>query len=303
MTDAPPIDHPITDASTTIRFMVDSRVAVVANALSVDVEDYYHASLLGPVAPRARWDAFPARVDGMTRRVLDMLAETEARATFFVLGCVAARHPDLVRAIVAGGHELASHGALHYRVTEQSPQAFRRDVADTRKLLEDLGGVPVLGYRAPSFSIDRDTWWAFQELTEAGYRYSSSINPIRHDHYGVPDAPRFPFDPIEGFREIPVGTVDLFGQRWPCGGGGYFRLLPYALSCRAIGAVNRREGKPVVFYFHPWEMDPGQPRLPVPSRRSRFRHYVNVGVMEAKLRRLLDDFVWRRIDEVHPVKP
>lgn len=273
----------------------------VRNALSIDVEDYYHASALA--AERSRWDDLPTRVQGTTERILEMLSSAGTRATFFMLGCVAARHPGLVRAIVAGGHELASHGALHYRVTEQDPATFRRDVADTRARLEDIAGVAVAGYRAPSFSINRSTWWAFEELAEAGYRYSSSINPIRHDHYGVPDAPRFPFEPVRGFTEIPVATADLFGRRVPCGGGGYFRLLPYPLSRRAIATVNQREGRPVVFYFHPWEIDPGQPRLPVPSLRSRFRHYVNLDVMEAKLRRLLDDFAWTRVDEVYPVKP
>ncbi|MCM8738612.1 DUF3473 domain-containing protein [Azospirillum sp. A1-3] len=307
MTDAAsprqPLSPPPLPTSAAAAGTADTGAALLVNALSVDVEDYYHASALAPAAPRTRWDALPARVDGMTWRILDLLEAAGARGTFFVLGCVAARHPELVRAIVARGHELASHGALHFRVGEQTPAVFRRDVADTRKRLEDMAGVAVLGYRAPSFSINRATWWAFQELAAAGYRYSSSLNPIRHDHYGVPDAPRFPFDPIAGMREIPVGTVELCGQRLPCGGGGYFRLLPYALSRRAIRTVNRREGKPVVFYFHPWEIDPDQPRLPVPSLRSRFRHYVNLGVMEAKLSRLLMDFSWRRIDEVYPLEP
>ena len=250
--------------------------ARLTNALSVDVEDYFQVSAFAGTVPRAAWDGYPARVADNTRRILDMFAEADAKATFFVLGWVARRHPDLIRAITDAGHELASHGA-----------------AD----LDKVGGVPVVGYRAASFSINRATWWAFDELALAGYRYSSSVNPIRHDHYGVHDAPRFPFVPREGGPvEIPMTTVTVLGRRLPCSGGGFFRLLPYEWFRRGIGRVNRVEGMPAIFYFHPWEIDPDQPRIAGLPWRSRFRHYVNLDVTANKLRRLLGDFRWSRID-------
>lgn len=272
----------------------------VTNAMSVDVEDYYQVSAFAGVVPRSAWPDYPSRVEDSTRRVLDLFAASGVRATFFVLGCVARRHPDLVRAIVAAGHELASHGHDHYRVGEQTPREFAVDVTATKARLEDIGSVAVQGYRAASFSIGRGTWWAFATLAEAGYRYSSSIHPIRHDHYGVPDAPRFPFRPGGGdLTEIPVATVEILGRRWSCAGGGFFRLFPYGWSRWAIGRVNRQEGRPVTFYFHPWEIDPGQPRVAGLPARSRFRHYINLRAMEGKLRRLLAEFAWSRIDAVH----
>jgi polysaccharide deacetylase family protein (PEP-CTERM system associated) len=273
--------------------------APILNAMSVDVEDYYQVSGFAGTIPRAAWGRWPSRVEASTRRCLALFAERDVRATFFVLGCVAKAHPGLVREIVAGGHELASHGMAHHRVWELAPAAFRADVRDTRLLLEDIGGVPVRGYRAPSFSIDRRNWWAFDMLGEAGYAYSSSIHPIAHDHYGMPDAPRAPFRAGGGVLEIPVGTVELAGRRLSCAGGGFFRLLPYAWSRWAIGRVNGAEGRPVTFYFHPWEIDPGQPRVPGLPARSRLRHYTGLGRMEAKLRQLLRDFAWGRVDEVH----
>lgn len=273
----------------------------VVNAMSVDVEDYYQVSAFAGTVDRAKWDSFPSRVEDSTRRTLDLFAEAGVHATFFTLGCVAERHKGLVRAISDAGHEVASHGWAHYRVGEQTPAEFRADVTRTKKVLEDLSGQEVKGYRAASFSIDRKTWWAFDELAEAGYRYSSSIHPIVHDHYGVPDAPRFPFSPVEGnpLTEIPVGTLDLRGRRLSCAGGGFFRLLPYRWSSFAIGRVNQAERQPVTFYFHPWEIDPGQPRISPAPLRSRVRHYTNLGVMEAKLKRLLRQFRWDRVDAVH----
>jgi polysaccharide deacetylase family protein (PEP-CTERM system associated) len=273
----------------------------VVNAMSVDVEDYYQVSAFAGSVDRAKWDSFPSRVEDSTKRTLDLFAEAGVRATFFTLGCVAERHKGLVRAISDAGHEVASHGWEHYRVGEQTPAEFRADVTRTKKVLEDLSGQEVKGYRAASFSINRKTWWAFDELAEAGYRYSSSIHPIVHDHYGVPDAPRFPFAPTEGhpLTEIPVGTLDLKGRRLSCAGGGFFRLLPYRWSSFAIGRVNQAERQPVTFYFHPWEIDPGQPRITPAPLRSRVRHYTNLGVMEAKLKRLLRQFRWDRVDAVY----
>lgn len=268
------------------------------NALSIDVEDYYHVAAFVSAIPREEWPLWPNRVEYNTRRVLDLLAEAGAHATFFVLGCVARSHPALIRAIAADGHEVASHGLDHRRIWEQSVREFAADVAEAKRVLEDIIGLPITGYRAPSFSIDKRTWWAFDVLAETGHRYSSSVNPIRHDHYGMPDGPRGPFAPISGLTEIPIATVQLGRNRFPCGGGGYFRLLPYAVSSWSLRHVNEIERRAAVFYFHPWEIDPDQPRVTGAPLRSRFRHYVNLATMEGKLRRLLHDFAWSRIDAV-----
>ncbi|GBU16731.1 MULTISPECIES: XrtA system polysaccharide deacetylase [Methylobacterium] len=272
--------------------------ATPRNAITVDVEDYYHAAALGSAYPRSAWDELPSRVEDATRRILDLFAAGGATGTFFILGSVARAHPALVRAIAEAGHEVASHGDRHYRVTEQTPEVFARDIRAAKAAVEDASGQAVQGYRAANFSIDRSTWWAFETLAAEGFRYSSSVNPIRHDHYGVPDAPRAPFEPLPGFLEIPITTATLAGRRLPAGGGGYFRLLPYALFRFALGRVSRGEGLPLNFYFHPWEVDPGQPRADV-GGRSRFRHYVNLDRMEGKLRRLLADFPWSRMDAVY----
>lgn len=272
----------------------------IVNAMSVDVEDYYQVWALSSAIPRANWGDHRPRVERNTCRILEMFADYGMRATFFMLGCVAERHPTLVQEIVNQGHELASHGYAHYRVSEQGAETFLEDVSRTKKLLEDLSGVRVKGYRAASFSINQDTWWAFDVLEEAGYCYSSSIHPIRHDHYGMPNAPRFPFQPNNsGIKEIPVATAMILGRRVSCAGGGYFRLLPYRWSRFLLRQVNWQEGQPATFYFHPWEIDPGQPVIKDIPLRSRFRHYTNLHLMEKKLRRLLSEFAWSRIDEVY----
>jgi polysaccharide deacetylase family protein (PEP-CTERM system associated) len=271
----------------------------MVNALTVDVEDYFQVSALEPHFQRQDWHRIPARVQANTARILDMLAAHEVKATFFVLGWVAERYPDLVRRLVAEGHEVASHGYHHQRVTQQTPDEFRADVARAKALLEDIAGQPVLGYRAPSYSIGAKTLWALELLNEVGYRYSSSIFPIHHDLYGMPDAPRFPFYPREnGILEIPVTTVSIAHAKLPCGGGGYFRLLPYGLYQWALKRVNTVDGRPGVFYFHPWEIDPDQPRVPGVSLKTRVRHYINLDKMQHKVERLLQDFHWSRMDEV-----
>lgn len=272
------------------------------NAISVDVEDYFQVSAFAGQVRRADWDAHDRRVEGNTEDILGLFAEAGARGTFFTLGWVAERHPQLIRRIVEAGHELASHGFEHKRVGEQTPIEFRDDVRRTKRILEDLSGTPVAGYRAASFSISAETAWAFEVLAEEGYRYSSSVYPIRHDHYGMPSAPRFAYRPCAGheLRELPISTVSILGQRLPCGGGGYFRLLPYGLSKWAIRRVNRHEGQPCIFYFHPWEIDPGQPRIGGLSAKARFRHYTNLGAMRRRLRAVLADFSWDRIDRVFP---
>ena len=269
------------------------------NAMSVDVEDYFHAAALATAAPRDRWDTMETRVETSTERTLAIFDEAGVKATFFTLGCVAEQFPALVRKISAAGHEVASHGYRHHRVGEQSKAEFAKDVKDTKDLLEDICGKAVIGYRAPNFSIGSETWWAYELLADAGYRYSSSVNPVPHDHYGVPSAPRLPFRPgTEGIIELPLTSLLLAGRRFHASGGGYFRLLPYALYSRMLRHIIRTEHQPAHFYFHPWEIDPGQPRLPVPAR-SRFRHYVNLSAMEGKLQRLLKDFAWTRVDEVY----
>lgn len=267
--------------------------------MSVDVEDYYHAWAITSKIGKQAWSSWPSRVEASTRRLLDLFDERSVKATFFVLGWVAERQPALVRDIVARGHELASHGYGHDKVFELTPEDFTEDVRKTRLLLEDQGGVAVKGYRAPSFSIDQRCWWAYDGLAEAGYAYSSSLHPIRHDHYGMPDAPLTPFRPTGGAMvEIPVATIDLRGRRISCAGGGHFRIYPYRWSDWCLGKLEADDDRTGVFYLHPWEVDPDQPRVPGLPLKSRLRHYTGQAGMEAKLARLLDRRPFGRIDEL-----
>lgn len=270
----------------------------ITNAFTVDVEDYFQVSALAPQIDRATWDQQPCRVERNVGRLLELLARNRTHATFFTLGWIAERYPHLVREIVAGGHELASHGYEHQRASDQDARAFRGDVHRARRLLEDITGQLVQGYRAPSFSIGYANPWAFDVLVEEGYRYSSSVYPVRHDHYGMPDAPRFPYQPRPQLLEIPLTTTRLLGRNLPAAGGGYFRLAPYRLSRWALRRVNQLDGRPAIFYMHPWEIDPGQPRVASTSLKTRFRHYVNLGRTEPRLSRLLQDFHWGRVDDV-----
>ena len=278
----------------------ESRTAAsIVNAMSVDVEDYFQVSAFEKNISRNDWDQLPCRVEGNTNRILDLFAAHDVKATFFMLGWVAERYPALVRRITDSGHELASHGYTHTRVTQQTPKVFSEDIAKTKTLLEDIAGCEVLGYRAASYSIVSETLWAHDLLQEAGYRYSSSIYPIHHDLYGIPDAPRFPYlHKEDGLLEIPITTVSLLKHNLPCGGGGYFRLLPYRMSRLAMKHVNKTDRQPCVFYFHPWEMDPQQPRQQGISRRTQFRHYLNLDRMKDRIARLLTDFNWDRMDRV-----
>jgi len=270
----------------------------ITNALTIDVEDYFQVSAMAPYIRRSEWDTRECRVERNVDRILALLDKHGTRATFFTLGWVAERYPQLVQRIVAQGHELASHGYGHERASDLSRVDFLHDIQHAKHLLEDIGGVPVQGYRAPSFSIGAGNLWAFDCLREAGYRYSSSIYPIKHDHYGMPDAPRFLHEVADGLVEIPVTTLRLRGRNWPSSGGGYFRLLPYALSRWMIGKVNTDDRKPAIFYFHPWEIDHGQPRVAGIDLKTRFRHYVNIDRMERRLDGLLSDFRWGRMDEI-----
>lgn len=270
----------------------------ITNALTVDVEDYFQVSAFAPHIGRCDWDMRECRVECNVERILALLAERDIQATFFTLGWIAQRYPKLVRRIVDGGHELASHGYSHERVSDLSEQEFFDDIYRAKALLEDISGARVQGYRAPSFSIGSGNLWALDVLRRAGYSYSSSIYPVRHDHYGMPDAPRFAHQVRDGLMEIPPTTVRLFNRNLPSSGGGYFRLLPYCLSRWMLRQVNRQDQLPAVFYFHPWEIDVGQPRVDGIGLKTRFRHYVNIGRMEQRLVRLLQDFRWGRMDHI-----
>jgi len=271
---------------------------MMPNALSVDVEDWFQVSAFERTISRENWNGLSHRVERNTDAVLALFAEADVRATFFTLGWVAERYPALMRRIADAGHEVASHGYDHARVFTLSPEGFRADLRRSRALIEDASGQAVAGYRAPSFSIDRRTPWAHEILAEEGYLYSSSVAPIRHDHYGWPESPRFAWRPVAGstLLELPVTTAEFGGRRLAAGGGGFFRLLPYAFSRWAISQVNGREKRPAIIYFHPWEIDPDQPRVADAPLRSRLRHYSNLSVMARKLRQLMRDFVWTRVD-------
>lgn len=270
----------------------------ITNALTIDVEDYFQVSAFAPYIERSEWDLRECRVERNVDRILALLQENNAHATFFTLGWIAERYPALVRRIVDGGHELASHGYGHERVSDLSEEAFFNDIHHAKGLLEDIAGVRVQGYRAPSFSIGSGNLWALDTLQRAGYRYSSSIYPIRHDHYGMPDAPRFAYQVRDGLMEVPPTTLRIFHRNLPSSGGGYFRLLPYALSRWMLREVHRQDHSPAVFYFHPWEVDVEQPRVQGISFKTHFRHYVNIGRMERRLGHLLRDFHWGRMDHI-----
>ena len=269
------------------------------NALSVDIEDWFHVGAFEKTIRREDRDGLVCRVEANTDAVLDLFAAANVKATFFTLGWVASRYPALIRRIADAGHEVASHGLDHIRVFTMTSDQFAEDLARTRKVLEDTSGVAVTGYRAPSFSIDKRTPWAHQVLADAGYSYSSSVAPVAHDHYGWPEAPRFAFRPVagSGLIELPVTTAKFAGKTLAAGGGGFFRLLPYGFSRWAFKQVNAA-GEPGIFYFHPWEIDPDQPRVPDAPMRSKIRHYTNLDVMAAKLNRMMAAFEWGRVDAV-----
>jgi len=269
------------------------------NALSVDVEDWFQVGAFETVIARDSWESLEGRVERNTDAVLALFDEAGVKATFFTLGWVAQRHPALIRRIAAAGHELASHGWDHKRVFTLTEAEFRADIGRAREAIEQASGERVRGYRAPSFSIDARTPWAHPVLAEEGYAYSSSVAPIRHDHYGWREAPRFAWRPVAGAKliELPVTTVELAGRRFAAGGGGFFRMLPYALSDWAVARVNREE-RPAIFYFHPWEVDPDQPRVGNAPLKSKLRHYTNLSRMRSKLLKLMKAHAWGRTDAV-----
>ena len=277
----------------------------VVNAMTVDVEDYFQVSAFEKAVMRGEWDNLEHRVEQNTHRILDLFDRHQVKATFFTLGWVAERYPQLIRRIVDNGHELASHGYQHTRVSEQTPQQFRQDLKTSRQILEDVGGQPIVGYRAASYSIGAKNLWALEVLEDEGYRYSSSIYPVKHDLYGMPNAPRFAFHPdnAPNLLEIPVTTLKVLDRNVPCGGGGFFRLYPYQFSKWAYRHINEREKQSGIFYFHPWEIDPEQPRQKNLSFKSRFRHYLNLDRMQSRLNSLLADFAWNTMQNVFLNKP
>jgi polysaccharide deacetylase family protein (PEP-CTERM system associated) len=262
------------------------------NAMTVDVEDYFQVSAFEDVINKSSWDSQQLRVGKNTHRLLDLFGEHDVKSTFFTLGWVARRCPDVIKRIVDEGHELASHGLEHQRATTMSREAFEKDVYESKAILEDTSGQPIKGYRAPSFSVNDTNTWVYEVLAEQGFVYSSSTYPIEHDLYGVPEWPRFKYERKEGIIEVPIPTLRKKGANVGIGGGGFYRLYPYWLSRKRIVEFMKAESAPYSFYFHPWEVDPDQPYIKDAKWRSKFRHYVNLSRMEAKIEKLLKDFKW-----------
>lgn len=276
-----------------------NNLSKIANVMTVDVEDYFHVSAFENAIAKSDWDSLSLRVEENTYRLLTLFAEHKVKSTFFTLGWVAERCPKLIKAIVEQGHELASHGYSHQRATEMTKDQFREDVAKSKQILEDISGQKIKGYRAPSFSVNEDNTWIYQILVDLGFEYSSSTYPIEHDLYGVPSWPRFSHQRPEGILEIPVPTMRKNDVNTGIGGGGYFRLYPYWLSKKRIDNYLKTEQQPYSFYFHPWEIDPEQPRVAGASLKSKLRHYLNLSRMEGKVVRLLKDYQWDTMEKVY----
>lgn len=285
-------------------FQRAGKADALLNAMSVDIEDWFQVGAFETVIDRADWDTLEHRVERNTDAVLSLFADTKIKATFFTLGWVAERYPKLMQRIANSGHEIASHGYDHARVYTMSPDQFRKDLERSKKLLEDSSGQAVTGYRAPSFSIDQRTPWAHEILAEQGYRYSSSVAPINHDHYGWSGSPRFSWKPVTGsdLIELPVTTVQVANRVLASGGGGFFRLLPFAVYDWAIAKMQKDDGRGAIFYFHPWELDPDQPRVADAPLRSKLRHYSRLSSMEKKMRRAIKNRNWGRVDELAAIE-
>lgn len=265
----------------------------ITNYMTIDVEDYFQVAAFEKIVRIDAWNTFESRVTANTRKILEILAEHDTKATFFILGWTAERFPNLVREIDKAGHVIGCHSYQHRKIYTMTPDEFREDTRKAKTILEDISGKPVLGYRAPSYSITKHSLWALDILGELGFTYDSSIFPIMHDNYGIPDSPRFPYThPGMNMVEYPISTALLMGRKIPVSGGGYFRLFPYWFTRLALGKINDRERQPFVFYLHPWEVDPGQPRFKNASRLSQFRHYNHLGDTEKRFSRLLEEFVF-----------
>lgn len=271
----------------------------MTHAMTIDVEDYFQVGAFEKIISPRDWDTMPMRVERNTQRLMEIFAEKDITATFFCLGWVAERFPSLVRQIVEQGHELASHGTMHQRASAQTREEFKDDVGGAKRILEDVGGKAVIGYRAPSFSFNKDNLWVYDVLAEEGYKYSSSVYPVVHDHYGIPDAPRSRYATEAGIEEIPLSTLNMFGKNLPISGGGYFRLYPYGVTRWSLNKFEKSESFPYIFYMHPWEVDPDQPRVEGASAKSKFRHYLNLSKVEGRLKSLLCDFQWGSMAEVY----
>jgi polysaccharide deacetylase family protein (PEP-CTERM system associated) len=262
------------------------------NAMTIDVEDYFQVGAVEDVIKPGDWASMESRVEANTDKLLQLFSDKGITATFFTLGWVAEHYPNTIKRIVAQGHELASHGTMHQRASSQTRAEFKADIGGAKRLLEDISGTEVIGYRAPSFSFTKQNQWVYDVLAEEGHRYSSSVYPVVHDHYGIPDAPRFKYTTPSGIDEIPLSTLPILGKNVPISGGGYFRLYPYALTRWALNRFSQSESQPYIFYLHPWEVDPDQPRMEGLTAKSRFRHYLNLGRVEGRLDRMMDDFEW-----------
>ncbi|HEX4948003.1 MAG TPA: XrtA system polysaccharide deacetylase [Blastocatellia bacterium] len=265
---------------------------MITNALTIDFEHWYQ----GLEIPHTEWGGFEERIESAGHRLLELFAEANVRATFFVLGYVAEQHPQLIRAIAEAGHEIGTHGYSHTFIYQQTPHEFHAELARSIHLLEDIAGQPITGHRAPFFSITRDSLWALDVMSELGIRYDSSIFPVLNYRYGIADAPRWPYQVQADVMEFPISTLRMLGRNLPIAGGAYFRIYPYALTKQAFRAINR-QGKPFVFYLHPWEIDPEHPRIPLPKRVA-LTHYFNLRATERRLKRLLNDFAFAPMKEV-----
>ena len=278
---------------------------MIRNAMTVDVEDYFQVSAMEPYIARSDWPKWPCFVEQNTDKLLQLFSDKSVQGTFFILGWVAQHYPQLVRRIAEQGHEIACHGMDHTRVYHQTKEDFATDIRTSKALLEEVAGVNVRGYRAASYSITRENLWALDALESAGFAYSSSIYPVKHDLYGIPDAPRSAFRPARAKQliEVPVTTAQLAGRNLPAGGGGFFRLFPYRFSRFLINRVNRQDNMPAVFYLHPWEIHPEQPRPDGINLKTRVRHYLNLEKTYSRLERLLSDFSWGRMDDIFLTRP
>lgn len=272
----------------------------LTNYLTIDVEDYFQVLAFADIVPLDTWDTYPSRVVDNTRRILSILEKQDVKATFFILGWTANKHPELVSEINTKGHEIACHSFYHRPIYKLSPEEFKKDTAKSKDILEQITGKKIQGYRAPSYSITRDSLWALDILEELGFTYDSSIFPVHHDNYGIPDAPRFEYTiPNSTLKEYPISTLNIAGYKLPVAGGGYFRLFPYWFTKMALQRINTADRQPFIFYLHPWEFDPNQPKFNKARKKSKFRHYINLDKTNLRFEKLLNVFTFSSIEQTH----